>query len=179
MNNNNNEMINIMKGNNKNINNNKKVAILHKILFCSTTALCLLLINTTVIFAQAKDAIPHGLWNVSQVVVEKKTNGKMKKNIYNVASEVQGFLPCPQAFEIKDSKTILLRYPGDMVETIEYTLEDGQLIVNSFGAILKYRYIINDDTLTLTITHKYTWNKPEGATAEIEEMRVITLNKQN
>ena len=128
---------------------------------------------------QGRDAIPYGVWEVSQIIIEKSTNGNIKKNTYNTAAEVKEYLPCPQTWEIKDSKTVVLHYSGGREETINYAFEDGQLVIGTMGAILKYRYSTSHDTLTLTITHKYGWNQPNGLVDEIEEIWIITLNLQN
>ena len=166
-----------MKSNYKNINNDKKVVLLHKIIFRSMAVLCILLINATVIFAQT-NTIPHGLWEVSQVTIEKSTNGKIEKKTYNKVSEMQSYLPCPQTWEIIDSKNVVLHYSEGMKETIEYTIEDGLFTVNMFGAILKYNYSTNNETLTLSTTHKYKWNKTDGLLDDIEEKWIITLKTQ-
>ena len=178
MNNYNNEKINIMKSSNKSINNNKKETLLLKILFCSIAVMSLLLINTPVIFAQAKGTIPHGLWEVSQVSIEKKTNGKIEKKVYNKAVDVQDFFSIPETWEIKNSKTVILHYADGMEDTIEYTLEGGQLTINTLGAILIYQYSTNGETLTLSITHEYMWNQPDGQVDNIEDKRIITLTLQ-
>ena len=127
---------------------------------------------------QAKGTIPHGTWEVSQIAIEKKTNGSIETNVYNTAAEVKEYLPCPQTWEIKDSKTIVLHYSGTGEETINYVFEDDQLIIATVGAIFKYRYSTNGETLTLTTTLKYGWSQPNGFVDNIEEKRVITLNKK-
>ena len=168
-----------MNNNDETINIMKKIALSYKILFRSIATLCLLLINTSVICAQT-DKIPYGSWEVSQVTIEKKTNGKMVKNVYNTTAEVKELIPCPQTWEIKDLNTIVLHYSDDIGEEItKYAFEDGQLRINMLGAILKYQYNINNKTLILTSTQKYKWNQPDGSMDDIEEKRIIILNLQN
>ena len=155
-----------MKSNNKNTK---------KGLFRSIAMLCLLLINISVICAQT-NKIPYGSWEVSQVTIEKKTNGKMAKNVYATAAEVKENIPCPQTWEIKNSNTVVLHYSGDSKDTTEYTLKDGQLMMSVIGVFLKYQYNTNGETLTLTLTQNYKWHQSEGLIDDIEEKRIITLN---
>ena len=129
-------------------------------------------------FAQTKKNV-LGIWEVSQITIEKNTDGKTEKNVYNKGGKVQSYIPCPQKWEIKDSKTIVLYYEDGTEETSEYEIKDNQLAIRYAGAILSYRYIVNDDTLTLTITHKYKWNLPDGSLQDREEKWNITLKKHN
>ena len=160
---------------------NKNKTLFRKI-FGLIAVLFFLLSNALAVFAQTtqvNDKIPYGSWKVSQVTIEKKTNGQMEKNIYATAAEVKEFVPCAQTWEIIDSKTVVLHYSDDIGEEItEYAFEDGQLRINMMGAILKYQYNINDKTLTLTSIRKYKWNQHDGSMDDIEEKRIITLYLQ-
>jgi hypothetical protein len=168
---------------NKKVNTKKSLmktngALLYEILFRSITMLCVFFISTSIASAQTKDGIPSGLWEVSQITIEKKINDQVGKKVYKTAAEVKEFLPCPQTWEIKDSKTIALGYSDDRKDVIEYTIEDGQLIIVTLGYVFEYQHVADGDTLTLTTTLKYTWNNSEGGVDNIEEKRIITLKKK-
>ena len=152
-----------------------------KILLITKTILLLTLFSSNAFSqgrstTQTKGAIPHGAWEVAQITIEKKNNGSLETNVYSTAAEVKEYLPCPQTWEIKDSETIVLQYPNNRKETINYTFEDDQLIIATVGAIFKYQYSTNGETLTLTTTLKYGWSQPNGFVDNIEEKRIITLN---
>ena len=162
--------------------NKKEFTNEKNLIFFSIVLVCIFLINVPVIFAQtaqANNAIPYGTWEVSQIVMEKNTNGKVETKVYNKAAEMKERIPCPQAWEIKDSGIIVLRYSDNVEETTEYTIEDSVLTINSVGIVLKYMYTLNNETLTLTVTQKYMWNQPDGLVDDIEEKRTITLKMQN
>ena len=127
---------------------------------------------------KANDVLLQGTWEVENIIVDNNTDGKIEKKTYGRNTKVQSYLPCPQKWEIKDSKTMVLYFEDDMKETVDYELKDNYLIIRYAGAIHSYRYIVNDETLSLTITQKYKWNVGEGRLQNREEKWSITLKKQ-
>ena len=155
--------------------------------------MCLCINGVSVLFAQTEDVssdekqesaekdnaiLLQGIWEVEQVTMEKNTDGRVERKANVKAKEVKGFLPCPQRWEIKDSKTVILHFPDQEVEPTEFTLEGDKLTITYLGAIMQYNYVIKDDVLTLTTTHKYHWNQTAGRTESIEEKWNMTLKKQ-
>jgi len=138
-------------------------------------AVCCLL--PSAIFAQSTEALPQGLWKVEQITIEKNTDGKLETTVYNTAAEVQGYIPCPKEWEIKDAKTIVLRYADGMETIIEYSLNGNRFTIAVLGAILQYEYSINEEKLTLVTTHSYAWSQSSGVIARIEEKWAIVLIK--
>ena len=118
----------------------------------------------------ADEEIPCGVWNVTQVISEKEINGKAARNTYGNATEVQGIIPCPSRWEIMNDKQLVMHFPDGKKETLEYTLKDGQLIINYIGANFKYLYSVNNEILTLTAIFKY---------GDKEENLIITSKKQS
>ena len=158
-----------------------------------TKTLILSCLFLTSIFIRANDTIPHGKWEVTQFTIEKNTDGRVEtvtqetnKNIDdrvmaatdNALRDMQSFIPCPQEWEIKDSKTIVLRFSDETEITTEYIIFNDTLSIRAFGAIMQYRYEVSDTNLTLTLAYKYKWNSPSRQVEQIEEKWVIILTKQ-
>ena len=120
----------------------------------------------------------QGTWEVEQVTMEKNTDGRVERRTNVKANEVKGLLPCPQRWEIKDSKTVVLHFSDKEVESTDFTLEGDKLTIRYLGAIMQYNFVIKDDVLTLTTSHKYHWNQASGRTESIEEKWNMTLKKQ-
>ena len=127
---------------------------------------CLLLAG---IIAQAANNFPQGLWKVTQIIVEKNTDGNIQTAVYDKVSDVQSFIPFPEAWEI-NAQTIVLHYPAGEKETIEYAIENGRLTITAAGVIQTYGYGMNDGNLILDIVI----NNPY---AEIREKWIFTLKK--
>ena len=142
-----------------------------------TKALILSCLFLTSIFIRANDTIPHGKWEVSQVTIEKNIDGKHSREVYKDA-KVQNHIPCPQTWEIRDVKTIKLKFSDETEVTTEYVLKEDTMTIIYHGAIMKYQCIVTDNDLTLTITKKYQWNTPSGHVEQIEEKWVINLIKK-
>ena len=117
----------------------------------------------------------QGKWSVEKVSIEKNTDGKVKKTVYKSAAEVKSYIPCPQEWEVKDSKTITLRYADGREEPAEYTMEGNQLKIMTATAMQLYQYSIKGKSLTLTTTHNYVNNLPTGHTERIEEKWTMVL----
>jgi hypothetical protein len=128
--------------------------------------------------AKANETLPQGTWEVENITVDNNTDGKIENKAYGRNTKIHSYLPCPQKWEIKDSKTIVLYFEEGQKETTDYELKDNQLIIRYAGAVQSYRYTVKDETLTLTITHKYKWNGSDGRVQNREEKWNITLKKQ-
>ena len=133
--------------------------------------ICLLL---TSIAAQA--ALPQGKWTVTQVTIEKNTDGDIQTTVYNTAAEVKSYILCPQKWEI-DAQTIVQHYPGGWEETAGYTIKGNQLTIMAAGNAQLYQYSISGGNLILTATYDYVNNLPTGYTERINEKWTITLKK--
>ena len=126
---------------------------------------------------QANDSIPQGTWEVTQVTVEKTADGKVERAT-NRDAQTQTFIPCPQIWEFKDSKSIVRHYLDGTEEISDYSLEEKQLVIHSPTALQNYQYTINGELMTLQITHNYVNNLPDGQTLQIEEKWSIVIRKQ-
>jgi hypothetical protein len=136
-------------------------------------AICL---TYSIMFANAAD-LPRGKWSVKEVTIEKNTDGKVSTTVYNSAAEVQGFLPCPQEWEIT-AENITLHYVDIGKTTVDYKLKGNYLTFGAVGAIHTYQYSTKGEYLTLTITYQYGNNHPEGRVEEITENWTINLIKE-
>ena len=123
------------------------------------------------------DTIPHGIWEVAQIAVEKNTDGRFEQQSYNRNVRVQSYVQCPQIWGFRESNTLLLRYSDGTEETAHYSFEGNQLHVDIAVAMLSYQFSINEETLTLGITHCYHNNLPRGTSERIEEKWTIILKK--
>ena len=144
--------------------------------------LCVFSLSVPALFAgineQEKEMISQGTWEVEQVTVDKNTDGRTARRAYRAASEVQSYIISPKSWEIKDSETIVQRYPDGTEETSKYTIEDNQLYIYAATALQSYQFSINKETLTLSCTHYYWNNLPTGRTEKIEEKWTIVLTKK-
>ena len=125
---------------------------------------------------QAQNKLPQGKWAVEQVTIEKNTDGNLQTTVYNTAAEVKSYIPCPQEWEI-GTENILLRYSDGSEESTALAFEGNKLKIAAAGALQLYNYSITGNTLTLTITHNYRYNNPEGQMERIEEKWTIILKK--
>lgn len=128
------------------------------------------------IAVQAAEKLPQGKWTVEQVTIEKNTDGNLQTNVYNKVTEVKSYIPCMKELEIK-AETLILRYSDGREEIMPLVLESNKLKIAAAGAIFLYGYILSENTLTMTVTHKYGYNTPEGQVENIEEKWTIVLNK--
>ena len=134
--------------------------------------ICLLL---TSIATQA--ALPQGKWTVTQVTIEKNTDGNIQTTVYNTAAEMKSYYLCPQEWEI-NAQSIVLRYPSGREEiSPSYTIEGNRLMMMIEGA-LPYQYSTSGGNLILTTTCEYINNLPTGYTEHISELWNIVLKKQ-
>ena len=134
---------------------------------------CLLCVGMAV---QAAGSLPQGKWTVTQVTVEKKTNGNLQTSVHNTAAQVTSILPCPQEWEI-GTNSILLRYADGREETTQYTVDGNTFTIAATGAVQLYEYSLSGSTLTLTITQQYKYNTAVGQVDNIEEKWIISLKQ--
>ena len=121
------------------------------------------------------EGIPHGLWLVTQVTIEKNTDGKMERTVFKSADEVKSHIPCPQELEV-NAKTATLRYPGSWEDTADYTLNGNQLIIYILVGTQQYQYGISNGNLLLTADYNYVNNDLIAKKSEnIAEHRRIIL----
>ena len=122
---------------------------------------------------EMKDGIPHGLWEVAEVTIEKNTGGKVETTVYKSADEVKSHIPCPQELEV-NARTATLRYPEGIEESAEYTTEGDLTLYTALG--LRYRYEIKDGNLILTAIFNYVNNDLAARRSEnITENWIIAL----
>ena len=126
---------------------------------------------------QANDALLQGSWEVTQITIEKNTEGKIEKMAYDNAGKIQSRIPCPQKWVFKDSTAAALHFQDDREETTEFSLDGDELTIRYAGAVLKYQYVVSGEKLTLITTQNYSWNQPSGQIEKIEEKWAIVLNK--
>jgi hypothetical protein len=138
-------------------------------------SLCLLMAS---IVMRANDTIPQGLWDVTQITIEKNTDGNVELSVYDDVRKVKSFIPCPQIWEFRDSTTLVMRYLDNTEESGKYTLEDERFTVDLAVAMQSYQYTLSEGKLTLRITHNYVNNLPEDHTESIEEKWIIELKMQ-
>ena len=135
----------------------------------------------------------QGSWDVVQLTIEKNSDGKVetvvvdasKKNTdgkaetvaENTLRDVQSFLPCPQTWEFRESENVVLRFPDGSEETTSYSVEDERFTIRFLGAIHQFRYVVDSNNLSLTITHTYQMNQPSGQLGAIKEKWMIVLEK--
>ena len=177
----------------KEIDFNKKETMIRVFSRLSVVVMCLCINCFPFIFAQVENVssevnqekaerenalLLQGTWEVEQVTMEKNTDGRIERRANVRANDAKGFLPCPQRWEIKDSKTVILHFPDKEVEPTEYIVEGDKLTIWYLGAIMQYTFVINEDKLTLTTTYKYHWNQAAGRISSIEEKLNLTLKKQ-
>jgi len=140
-----------------------------------TKALILSCLFLTSILIRANDTIPHGKWEVSQVTIEKNTDGKVETTVHDTLRAGQSFIPCPQIWEFRDSVNVVLHFPDGNKEVTNYVVDGNQITIGFLGALQKYGYAVEDHKLTLTVTHSYQWNQPSGNLAVIEEKWTVIL----
>ena len=143
--------------------------------------LFLLFVLSCTSFTQAENMLPLGRWEVTQVAVEKNTDGKVETAIYNAAAEAKSNFPyflCPQEWEIKDSQNIALFYLNGKEDFFNCVIERDQLTIKVGSAILLYQYSISEDNLILTTMYNYAHKLPSGNVEQIIEKWTITLRQQ-
>ena len=126
----------------------------------------------------ASDKLQPGVWEVTQITVDKNTDGRHGRNTHKKAAEVQSYVRCPQKWEVTESDTIVLNYDDGTAEKAEYTLEGNQLAIFTDVGFQTYRYELNEEKMTLTTTHYYINNLPSDRAEKIEEQWTINLEKQ-
>jgi hypothetical protein len=118
-----------------------------------------------------------GRWEVSQITVEKNTDGKKETAVYKSASEMKSFIPFPQEWEIKDTETAVLRFPDGREETSLYTLAGKQFTMGITGALLLFSYSVTGENLTLTVTINYDTARSEKKIEHTVENLTVVLKK--
>ena len=126
-------------------------------------------------FAQTADKLPQGLWKVEKIIKEKNTNGKIDTVVYSSDVNMNS-VPLPQKWEIKDSQTIVWHYANGVKQPVEYTIENGQLMITT-TTIQPYQYSISGEILTLKMIYSYTNYLHTGRAERIIENWTITLKK--
>ena len=126
---------------------------------------------------KANGTLLQGSWEVTQITIEKNTDGKIEKTAYDNAGKIQSHIPCPQKWVFKDSTAATLYFQDDREEITEYSVDEDQLMIRYLGALLQYQYVVSGDKVMLTMSNKYQWNQPSGHIEQIEEKWVIHLNK--
>jgi len=112
---------------------------------------------------------------VTQVTIEKNTDGRVEKTIYNSADEVKSHNPCPKELEINE-KTATLRYLDGSEENAEYSTEDDMKLTLTTIPGQKYRYETKDGNPVLTAVYHYVNNDLKAKRSEdIREQRIIYL----
>jgi len=153
------------------------------------------------------DTLPHGLWKVERVSIEKNTESYLQASTddsapivttnattkvttnaeYKSVAEVKSHISCPQELIISE-KNIVLRYPNGVEATIEHSLEDQRLTILTYdGTMQAYQYRITDGNLIFTVTHHYNNMLPVRQGSSITEQQVervtenwaITLKKSD
>jgi hypothetical protein len=130
------------------------------------------------------NAVPEqlpGRWEVTQIVVQKITNGNTATTVHRSAAELGYFLHCPQEWEFTASGTVKLLHADGMEETGTFTVEGDQLKINLPPAGYTYQFDgVNGGVLNVRITHRYSYNPPKGMgrTEQIEENWQIQLRKK-
>ena len=125
---------------------------------------------------QAQNKLPQGKWEVTQITIEKNTNGKIDTAVYNAAKEIISHIPCMQELEIK-GENIVLRYSDGQEETADYTLQGDHLTIHIATGNQIYKYKNNGSTITLTAFYEYVNNDLVAKKYEtISEKRIITLS---
>ena len=147
----------------KKITNIYKSTMLYRF-FRIIVILCVFTIDFSLLFAGITDemnkTLPTGNWKFEKVAVEKKSDNYAQMTaatnvVFNKVDEVQSHIPFPQEWRISE-KSIDIHYPTGMVETIENSLSENQLIVCPYdGTKQVYQCSILGENLTLTITHQY------------------------
>ena len=123
---------------------------------------------------QAQDKLPQGKWEVKQINVEEKTDGKVHTDIYNTVAEVKDVMRFPQTLEVKDAKTILLHYPDVNKEvTAEYTLDGDILTIKEDAGEYSYSYYLTT-VYDLVLQPLFT----EKADAKLEKKLTVIMSKQ-
>ena len=138
---------------------------------------CLLLAGIAV---QAADALPLGRWEIAQVTYEKITDGNLQTTVYNTIADAKDYIRFPQALEVKDAQTVMLRY-FDMEEefTAEYTLKGDLLEITQGPMGLSYLYSASAGSLILA-TQPFTFvtKLSTGDKESITEKWTFTLKNQ-
>ena len=101
------------------------------------------------------DMLSHGLWEVTQVTIEKNTDGRAEKIVNNAAKEVRSHNPCPKELEVNE-KTATLRYSNGWEEPAEFTTEGDLTLYTVLGQ--RFRYEIKEGSLILTVRYNYVNN---------------------
>ena len=127
----------------------------------------------------ASDKLQPCVWEVAQITIDKNTDGRHGRSTHKKAAEVQSYVRCPQKWEVMKSDTIVQYYDDGTAETSQYRMESNKLMIFAPAAIQTYEYAIDDETLTLSITHTYYNNLHTGKTERIEEKWTIVLQKNN
>ena len=128
--------------------------------------------------AQTFDPIPQGSWEVTQITIEKNTDGKVRKTAHRTINDVQSYISFPQKWVVMDSETIVFKYADGTEETTKYKLEGNQLMINTAVAMQSYQISYNEEILTLRITHNYVNNLPRDRSEIIVEKWIVELKKQ-
>jgi hypothetical protein len=127
----------------------------------------------------ANDSIPHGTWEVTQVSLEKNTDGKVDTAMYKTIADVKDYIRFPQVIEVKESATMVLSYfDSEEKRTAVYTL-DGDRLTIIVGVVGYYcRFGIVEGNLVLTIENTVASRNAAGQIAYHTEKQVFTLKKQ-
>ena len=134
---------------------------------------CLMLLATSV---TAQASIPQGIWVVTQVTIERNTDGDIETAVYNSVAEVQSFIPSFKELEIINAQSVKVRYDS-WKEKAQYTIDGNQLIVLTSVAKQTYEYSMKGENLVLTAVYSYLYNLPTGQTQQITENWTIVLKK--
>ena len=134
----------------------------------------LLLLSTAL---QAINPLPQGKWKVSQVTIEKNTDGNTETTAYKEVEKIRSYFTPFKSWEINE-KNIVINCLKDRKETANYAIEGNQLKVMTAFASQLYQYNVNGENLILTTTYNYVNNLPTGQTERIEEKWTINLKKQ-
>ncbi|MCL2400825.1 MAG: hypothetical protein FWC91_13910 [Defluviitaleaceae bacterium] len=117
--------------------------------------------------------IPQGIWKVTQITIERNTDGNIETVVHNSAAEVQSFIPSFNELEM-DAQNIVLRYDS-WEERAQYNISGNQLIVLTSVARQIYEYSMRGENLVLTAVYNYLYNLPTGQTQQITENWTIVL----
>jgi len=125
----------------------------------------------------AQAALPQGTWTVTQVTVERNTDGNIETTVYNSAAEVQS--PHSKLQElVVSAQGIVLRHLCGWEETISsYTADGNYLTMASELYNEPIRYELGEGTLTLFTIHSHLYNLPMGQVQQIIENRETTFKK--
>ena len=123
------------------------------------------------------DTLLQGRWQVTQVAIEKNTNGIIETKTYKTVEEVKSDILCMKELEINE-QSIVLRYADGTEETTEYILDDSQqtILMLRDDTILSYQYSANTGNLILHTS--YTVKELLTVRKElVSEQWIITLKR--